>query len=238
MRFGIVGYGSFGKLMADVLSSHGEVSVFSKSQKEISPPAKAASFEEVAKADVVILAVGLDALEDICQRLASVVKPKTIVADVSSVKVKPIEFMQKTLGGKCRILATHPLFGPQTIKGTSLEGENIVVCQLDDDIRQKILEFFEDKLKLKVIEMTAQEHDKEIAWVHGLTFFVGRALMELDPPKSPLVTGYYQKLLDLVELERQHSIELFNTVERGNPYAADIRNKFINELKDINEEIA
>lgn len=237
MRFGIIGYGAFGKLVADVLADFGEVLVFSKSQKEIYSPAKAASFEEAASCDVVVLAVGLNALEEVCQSLSGLVKNKTVVADVSSVKVKPIEIMRKTLGGKCRLIATHPLFGPQTVKDGSLEGESIVVCKVEGNDDKKAVEFFSNKLKLKVIEMSAEAHDKEIAWVHGLTFFVGRGLMGLEPPKSPLTTGYYQKLLDLVELESAHSIELFNTVERGNPYAADIRQRFIHGLQDIDKEI-
>lgn len=239
MTFGIIGYGSFGKLLYDILSAHGEVSVYvrNKAQKPDLSGANFVSFEKAASADVVIPAVGLDSLDEVGKQLAQYVSKDTIVADVSSVKVQPMEILDKNLKSKCRLFYTHPLFGPQTVEGGSVAGKSIVVCPFNDPGQEKIMEFLKDKLQLEVIKMTAEEHDREMAWVHALTFFVGRSLAKLDPPKSRLTTGYYQKLLDLVELEQAHSIELFNTVERGNPYSAEVRKKFIKELLDIDEEI-
>lgn len=237
MKFGVIGYGSFGKLVSEVLSDFGSVCVYSKHLK----PDTEVNFvplDRAAKADVVILCVGLNSLDELSRQLAGLVKKDTLVVDVSSVKVKPLEILQKNLAGKCRILATHPLFGPQTVSDiSSLKGENIVICPFEDKYREKIIGFLEEKLGLNVIEMSAEDHDKEMAWVHGLTFFVGRGLMQLNPPESKLATRYYQKLLDLVELESAHSIELFNTIEKGNPYAAEIRRKFRNELESIDKEI-
>lgn len=239
MTFGIVGYGSFGRLLANALSKHGEVAVYKRSggNEQTDKNIKFADFEQTARADVVILAVGLDSLEGVCEKLAGIVKPKTLVVDVCSVKIKPTKIMNKYLAGKCRILATHPLFGPHTVQADSIAGKCIVVCPNGAEYETKMVDFLENKLKLRVIEMSPEEHDKEIAWVHGLTFFVGRGLTKLDPPKSKLTTGYYQKLLDLVELESTHSIELFNTVERGNPFAADIRKKLLKGLNEIDSEL-
>ncbi|HEX5456051.1 MAG TPA: prephenate dehydrogenase/arogenate dehydrogenase family protein [Candidatus Saccharimonadales bacterium] len=239
MSFGIIGYGSFGKFIAGVLSEFGDTVIASRRETDVPRDAKykAAGFEEAASRKIVILAVGLDALEETSRKLAPHVSEKTIVVDVTSVKLKPIDILTRTLGGKCRILATHPLFGPHTVPGGKLAGQSIVVCPYEFDGRDKIMDFLKNKLGLKVIEMSAEDHDKEMAWVHGLTFFVGRGLMELDPPKSGLSTGYYQKLLDLVELESSHSIELFNTVQRGNPYAADIRRELIGRLESIDAQL-
>lgn len=240
MTFGIIGYGSFGKLLNGVLRNYGEVSVYVRNLNQkpnLKEEANFVSFEEAASAQVVILAVGLSSLDEASKRLAEYISEDTIVVDVSSVKIKPKEILDKNLGGKCRLLYTHPLFGPQTVENGKVAGKTIVVCPFDFNGKEKIMDFIENKMKLKVIEMTPENHDKEMAWVHALTFFVGRGLMKLEPPKSSLTTGYYQKLLDLVELENKHSIELFNTVERGNPYAAEIREKFINELRTIDKEI-
>lgn len=239
MKFGIIGHGSFGKLLADILSEHGQVYVYArnKSSDESDDQKEYVSLEKAASADVVIMAVGLEPLEQVSGQLASLVKKDTIVVDVCSVKIKPTEIITRNLGGKCRLLFTHPLFGPHTAKDGKIAGKSIVVCPFDFKGKEKIMKFLEDKLGLKVIEMTAEEHDQEMAWVHGLTFFVGRGLMELNPPKSDLSTGYYQRLLDLVELESTHSLELFNTVQKGNPFAADIRRELIDKLEMINKEI-
>ena len=85
--------------------------------------------------------------------------------------------------------------------------------------------------------MTCDEHDREMAWVHALTFFVGRGLLELDPPASPLSTHYYNELLDVVNVERTHSMELFYTIQRGNPYAEDMRKKLMASLANLESKI-
>ena len=86
--------------------------------------------------------------------------------------------------------------------------------------------------------MTPDEHDQQMAWVHALTFFVGRGLLELHIPEVQLDTGYYQKLRDLYELEQTHSRALFDTIEAGNPYAASVRQKFQETLQRLDKEIA
>ncbi|MBI5357333.1 prephenate dehydrogenase [Candidatus Saccharibacteria bacterium] len=239
MTFGIVGYGSFGKLLAENLASYGEVLVYSKRDisSDLKKGIRQAEIEEVAKSSLVILSTTLDDLEDTCKKIAPLVDSSTIVADVCSVKVKPAEIMERVLGGKCQLLATHPLFGPQTIKDGQIKGQKIVIHPIKVDNFNQIKSALRDFLRLEVIEMTPEDHDREIAWVHGLTFFVGRALLRTEPPKSELTTGYYQKLMDLVELESSHSIELFKTVELGNPYAEDVRQRFTESIKKLNDEL-
>lgn len=236
MKFGVIGYGSFGRLLTEVLAEYGEVLVYSRSGQSIVTPAKQANLAEISQAKVIILAIELAALDDISRQLAEHINPQAVVVDVCSVKLKPIEILNKNLGDKCQILATHPLFGPQTVEANSVRGKSIVVCS-DLSKQPKIKYFLSEQLRLKIIEMSAEDHDKEMAWVHALTFFVGRGLMKLNPPKSQLTTGYYQKLLDLVELESTHSIELFNTVQSGNPFAGEIRAKLIEQLTVLDREL-
>ncbi len=184
-----------------------------------------------------ILAVGIESLEDVCARLAEKASQKTVVLDVCSVKTVPVSIMKKYLGGKCQLLGTHPLFGPQTVTDNNLAGKKIVLYPIDFINYSVFRMFLESNLRLEIIELDPEAHDREMAWVHALTFYVGRGLMRLDLPKSQLSTAYYQKLIDLVELETSHSIELFNTVELGNPYASEVRQKFVKVLQEIESEI-
>ncbi|MBW3568856.1 prephenate dehydrogenase/arogenate dehydrogenase family protein [Candidatus Parcubacteria bacterium] len=239
MNTGIVGYGAFGEFIAKILVKYGNVLVYSKRDISKSLPNRITqtTIKEVAACRVVIMACGLDEMPIVCQKLARYVNTETVVLDVCSVKTKPVEIMKKYLDGKCQLVATHPLFGPQTVKGTNLNGQKIVIYPLEVKDYNQILTLLRDFLRLEIIEMGPEEHDREMALVHALTFFVGRGLLKLDLPSSPLKTGYYQKLLDLVELERLHSIELFKTIERGNPYAAEVRTRFIKVLSKIDEEL-
>ncbi len=225
---GIVGQGAFGQLLAELFAPHVKVSVFDADNTITSPGIKSASIDEVATAQVVIIATGLDGIETVCGQLASLVTPETIVMDVCSVKVRPTEILHRVLGGKCRLLATHPLFGPQSVsENGGTRGHKIMWHPISGDDFSEIEQFFADVLGVEILKMTPEAHDKEMAWVHGLTFFVGRALMNMSPPHSKLATHYYQKLLDLVDLEQKHSIALFNTIQRGNPYAEEIRQQYL-----------
>ena len=114
--------------------------------------------------------------------------------------------------------------------------QRIVVDPIRVDNTNEIEKFLAS-LGLTVVHMTCDEHDREMAWVHALTFFVGRGLLNIDPPTSLLTTHYYSELLDVVNVERTHSIELFNTIQRGNPYAEEMRKQFIASLTQLENDI-
>ncbi len=239
MRISIFGFGDFGQLITKYLTPHAEVAVYNRNGAKTelieSFGAKPVSLEEAARAEVVILAVTLESLEDTLKAIAPHIAVGALIADVTSVKVKPAAMMQELLPDHCQILATHPLFGPVSA-GESLAGQKIVIdpIRVDDEVA---IEKFLTGLGLKVVHMTCDKHDKEMAWVHALTFFVGRGLLNIDPPASPLTTHYYNELLDVVDVERTHSMELFYTIQRGNPYAEDMRKKLIDSLTSLEVDI-
>lgn len=239
MRISIFGFGDFGQLITKHLVKHAEVNVYNRNNAKTelieSLGAKPVSLEEAAGAEVVILAVTLESLEQTLKDIAPHVVAGALVADVTSVKIKPAAMMQELLPQHCQILATHPLFGPVSA-GNSMVGQKIVIDPIRVDNEAEIEKFLTD-LDLKIVRMTCDEHDREMAWVHALTFFVGRGLLNVNPPASPLATHYYNELLDVVNVERTHSMELFYTIQRGNPYAEDMRKKLISSLTSLEEDI-
>jgi len=235
MRISIFGFGDFGQLITKYLVAHAEVLVYDRNHAKTelikSAGATPVGVAEAAGAEVVILATTLDGLEETLVNIAPRLKPNTLVADVTSVKVRPAEMMQRLLPKHVQILATHPLFG-NVSAAKSLMGHRIII----DPIRVNNLteiEAFLESMGLKIMSMSCDDHDQEMAWVHALTFFVGRGLLNIDPPMSPLATHYYNELLDVVDVERTHSLELFNTIQKGNPYAAAMRERFITSLQEL-----
>lgn len=239
MKISIFGFGSFGQLAAMHLANHAEVLVYdrnkAKTQAITDLGAKPVNLEEAAGANVVILAVNLNVLEKTLEDVAPFIKPGALVADVTSVKVKPAQMMQRLLPQHCQILATHPLFGPQTAS-QSLSGHKIVIDPIRVDNIDQVEKFLHE-LDLEVVRMTCDEHDREMAWVHALTFYVGRGLLNLDPPNSALATNYYNELMDVVNVERSHSPELFETIQLGNPYAKEMRQKFLASLNSLEDQL-
>lgn len=238
--FGIVGYGSFGELLARLLAEYADVVISSRREipdYDLPPHVSVGTLEEVAARDVIVLSNELSVIEENCKQLAKLVKPSSIVMDVCSVKLLPAQYMKKRLGKKCRILATHPLFGPQSVPQVDGHGKKIVWHEVAGGPFPELEELFADKLGLKIIKMPPEEHDKLMAWIHCLTFFVGRGLLEMNPPQSELATNYYERLLDVIEIERRQSYELFRTVQLGNIYSGQIRKELMQRLRDIDDQL-
>jgi prephenate dehydrogenase len=85
--------------------------------------------------------------------------------------------------------------------------------------------------------MSAAAHDKLMAQVHALTFFLARGLSAYGLKANKFQTPSFQMLLDLVELDSKHSTELFETIEIGNPYAKQARADLLDKLNSIHKLI-
>ena len=123
---------------------------------------------------------------------------------------------------------THPLFGPQSLS-TSGASKSVVVTQESGGLADGLLRAWRD-IGINKIDMSAEDHDREMARVHVLPFIIGRSLLTMGITESPVGTGYFGKLLELVDVERHHSPELFKTIQRHNPYASDVRTNLITTL--------
>lgn len=240
LTFGIIGYGSFGELMARLLAQHAQVVAYSRRDipsYDLPINVTMGTIEDVAACDVILLCNELHALEENCKQLVPLVKPSTIVMDVCSVKLLPAQILKNILGKHCKVLATHPLFGPQSVPSGTGHGKKIVWHEVSGGPFSELEDFISKNLGLRIIKMSPEEHDKQMAWIHCLTFFVGRGLMELNPPECELTTNYYEKLMDVVEIEKHHSYELFRTIQVGNVYSGQIRKEFLQRLTELDEKL-
>jgi prephenate dehydrogenase len=238
-ELGFIGFGSFGQFIVPHLRPYFAITVFDKldySEKAKELKVKWGSLEQAASKDLVALAIPVQFLEDLLKEIAGLVKPKSLIFDLSSVKVKPIELMLKYLPPNVDVIGTHPLFGPQSGKN-GIAGLNIVVCPVRTKRDRNLLRFFGHELKLNVLERTPVSHDKQMAYVQALTHFIGRAINEMEIPDVEQKTPAYQFLLDIKRNLGQDSMDLFMTIERENPYAKEVRDQFIEELKLLKRKI-
>jgi prephenate dehydrogenase len=238
---GIIGFGTFGRFMAEQLSPHATVLVSSRRALEAevaSVGAELVDFDEAAQASLVIPCVPVQDLEDVLERLAPLVSHKTTLVDVSSVKVVPVQMMERILPADCQLLATHPLFGPQS-GANGVVGLTMVVwpVRLPAGRFERLKAFLTETLRLKVVEMSPEEHDREMAYVQALTFLIGRVLDELKAPDTPLKTATYQHLLDIRRIVAGDTPELFQTIQLWNPHAAGLRERFAEKLEEIETEL-
>lgn len=237
---GIFGFGRFGKMTATYLAEDFDVLVFNRTDKssEIQKTgARAASLSKVCRQDIVILCVPISTLQEILKKIAPVLKKDVLVVDVCSVKEHPSQWMKDLLPETVSILATHPMFGPDSASD-SLENRKIFLgrVRIKEKLYQKIKSYLSAK-GLIVIESTPKNHDEQIAVSLALTHFIGRALSEFGAGPLNIDTEGYKRLLHILDVVDHDTWQLFYDMHRYNPYAKEKRIAFMEAMKKISDRL-
>ena len=240
MEIGIIGFGRFGKLLTKYLSEDFKVYVSSRSNKDDDIKKNngiPASIEEVCSKDVVIPSVPISKFEETLNGIKGVIKDDSLVIDVCSVKEYPVKLMKKMLPEKIEILATHPMFGPDSA-AESLKGNKIALCRIrvNDERYEKIKSYLKEK-GLIVIETTPEKHDMETAKSLILTHFIGRALIEFGAKNMEIDTEGYKRLMKILDTVKNDTTQLFEDMNKYNKYSKETRDDFIKALNSINRRL-
>lgn len=241
MIYGVIGYGRFGQLWAETLKSFGEVRVYDPNPQRFGTQAssKASTLAEAAAADMVFLTVPISAFEESCKTVRPHLNPKAIVMDCCSVKTHPARVMEQTFPKTQAIIATHPLFGPDSVQHTGgLQGHRIVVCPVHctADQKQHVITLFA-KMGLSPIEATPDEHDRQMARSQGLIHFIGRGLEALHLQSQQLSTPDFQALININAMVVNDAWQLFLDMHRFNPYTKEVRRSFLKQLNALDRSI-
>jgi prephenate dehydrogenase len=240
--FGIIGFGHFGAFLAEALKEHGEVLVTDVDQDKLplfSNGVRAATLDESAGADIVVLAVPFDALPDVLRDLKHSAARDTVIMDVVSTKARATGLLQEHLADHENVIATHPLFGPPSMR--SVAGERIVITFQRGERTKDFRRFLEQDLKLHTVDIPADEHDRRMAYMQALPFFIARALVELEIPElardSVLSIPSFEKLALIASIEQHHSRAMFETSQISNPYAQEARERLLEVLDRLNRDL-
>ncbi len=237
---GILGFGRFGKLMAQYLARDFDVLVYNRSDNAdaiIASGAKPASLEEACRQKMIILSVPISVFRVTLETVAPLLNPDALVIDVCSVKEYPVRLMKDLLPEGVSILATHPMFGPDSA-ADALQGRKIVLCaeRINDSVYQKIKSYLMSK-GLVVIEATPEAHDRQIAVSLALTHFIGRSLAEFGATPLDVDTEGYQRLLHVLGVVENDTWQLFEDMNTYNPYAAESRSEFMAAVERIHQRL-
>lgn len=237
---GIIGFGRFGKLASHYLAEDFEVFVYNRADKssEINATgARAASLETVCRQDIVIPCVPISILRNFLKDIARLIKPDALVIDVCSVKEYPIRWMKQILPTTASILATHPMFGPDSA-ADSLAERKICLCKVRiSETQYRDIKSYLEAKGLVVIEATAEEHDRQIATSLALTHLIGRTLSKYGARRLDIDTEGYKRLLHILGVVERDTWQLFLDMHRYNPYAREKRIEFMEIMKDIHARL-
>jgi prephenate dehydrogenase len=228
----VIGLGRFGRFWAEMLSS--QFSVVGTSRRTIPDlPAAVRQVElpEALTADYIFLCVAISAMPEVLDRIAPHLPPGATVVDTCSVKVFPVAEMEARLPQEVGIIATHPMFGPDSARERTDRLPVITWPVRDAHQRYRDLTARFRLLDMRVEEMTPEAHDREAAFSQGVTHLVGRLLREMALQPSGIATLGYTRLLQVMEQTCNDPVELFRDLQRYNPYTREMRRSFAAALE-------
>ncbi|MDP3988257.1 MAG: prephenate dehydrogenase/arogenate dehydrogenase family protein [Candidatus Levybacteria bacterium] len=229
-KISIVGFGRFGKVLYKFLEGDFIITIFNRSKVSDSNLTKnttiAKDISQIYESDAVFYCVPISSFDQVIKSHKKYFRENQLLIDVLSVKLYPSKVFEKHLkNSKTQALLTHPMFGPDSVKN-GFEGLPIIIDKFkaSDENFRFWKNYFEGK-KLKVIEMTAAEHDKLAAKSQGLTHFIGRLLESDHFKETPIDSLGAKKLLEVKEQTCNDTWQLFTDLQHYNPYTKHMRIK-------------
>ncbi|CAN5463737.1 prephenate dehydrogenase/arogenate dehydrogenase family protein [soil metagenome] len=237
----IIGFGRFGRLWASLLKSDFQITVCDSSPSALehakSLGVEAVSQKDALAAEVIFYCLPISEFAITVALHAPILQTMSndkLLVDMLSVKMHAKETFEREIDSGIQIMLSHPMFGPDSVEQSGLAGQRIMLEKFRTDDQTFI--FWKDyfaKLKLEVIEMTAEEHDKQSASSQALTHLVGRILQKMHLSPSEIDTSNSLKLQEITEQVSRDELQLFLDLQRYNPYTATMRQDFLRAQADL-----
>ncbi|MFK7832860.1 MAG: prephenate dehydrogenase [Winogradskyella sp.] len=149
-----------------------------------------ATFEDLDKADLAILAIPVDASLEILPKVLDHISDTTIVFDAGSTK-EDICAAVKNHPKRRNYLAVHPIAGtehsgPKAAIHNLYKNKTNIICEVEETafkLQEKALKLFSE-LGMRIRYMNPKAHDKHIAYVSHLShisaFMLGKTVIEKE----------------------------------------------------------
>ena len=231
----IIGYGRFGKLLEKYLKQDFKLKIYDKNKQH--SKTKKELYEYLMQTDIIILAVPISEIESVIKEFRNHIQKNTLVIDVCSVKEHPAKIMKKYLPQHVEILATHPMFGPDSAKRT-LKGRKIVLgpIRIKMTTLNKVKQYLARK-QLEIIEMTPKQHDEIAAKTQLLTHYIGHVLIDMKLKKTQIDTEGYKRLMHILGVVENDTWQLFQDMNKYNKYSQSIIKEFNKSQKRVQTKI-
>jgi prephenate dehydrogenase len=193
MKITVVGLGLIGGSMALGLKKRGYAEALIGVDNKLEHLVKALELglvdriallpDAIREADVVVLAVPVDALTVLLPEVLSQVSEKQIVIEVGSTKVPIVESVRNH-PKRARFVATHPMAGteysgPEAAISQLFEGKNCVIVDSQDSDSEAVAtieQLFVEGLGMWLTHLDAKGHDMHTAYISHISHVCSFAL--------------------------------------------------------------
>lgn len=213
----IGGRGQFGSWLSAICYSQGLPILLSDLGTE-------ASNREVARrADIIFITVPIGVTKEVLEEIESELCAEKLVVDLTSVKAPIMSVLSRL---RSEVLSLHPMFAPSV---PSVVGQTCVTCRVRTG---RYADFVEGLLRdagLKLVPMDADEHDKVMAVIQGLTHFqaltAAHCMMQMgfDPTTTVSVSSpVYRLRLAMIGRVLGQDPRLYAEIQVYNPYIPQV----------------
>jgi len=243
MRIAVLGSGKMGVWFAKFFLQEGYSVVLADRNKEKLTKLKqelaveTADFvKAVADADRVLIAVSINAFEDVVKKIAPCIRQGQVVMDICSIKATPVKTMHEHIK-QGLVLGMHPVFGPGS---GGIKHKTFVLTPTNKN-EEKFAKEFQSWLEAHeahVFLMSPDKHDNLMSVVLGLPHFIGLVacdtlLEQHNYPETKKVAGTtYRMLFTLAEATALETPDLYASLQTSLPGIEKMENLFIEKAEE------
>ena len=220
---GFIGYGNLGQLLSGGFSDLYNIVYFDTS-KNLAIKTVHKRIDSIGElvdvSDIILIATPASSFGAVIKQIINCGASDKLIIDVLSTKVLADDIYNNYKDNLNNILSLHPLFGPPSYRNFQKD-LRVVVCKSMGDKSLKFLNLLRNHYNFKLIEITADEHDKHMALHHAVPYVLAHALSKIDFNKNPsnLTIPSEEKLRRIVDIANNESDSLYKTIVSANPYA-------------------
>ncbi|MBP9820754.1 prephenate dehydrogenase [Candidatus Saccharibacteria bacterium] len=231
---GFVGFGSLGSMLGMGFSNKFNIVYYDPNVNDKQNDHKRVDSLKllVKKSDIIIVATPASEFNKVINELVLYDIKDKLIIDVLSTKVLAGRVYKNNSAHFNNILSLHPLFEPPSNK-YFIKDMRIVVCQNDGTKAKEFCNVLKNDYNFKLINKTAQEHDKHMALHHAVPFVLAHVLAKMQFSKNAgdLTIPTEEKLRRIVEIAGNESEDLYRSVVMANPYAQEAINELLQALQ-------
>ena len=197
--------------------------------------------EAVKKADLIYVAIPVDATLAVMEKIMPLINDKQIVADAGSTKFALSEMVKKH-AFRNRFVGTHPMWGtehsgPEAAVHGAFDGKACVICDkenVDVDALDTIENIYR-KIGMHLVYMDAEAHDLHAAYIshisHITSFALANTVLEKereDDAIFELASGGFESTVRLAKSNAAMWVPIF---KQNKENVLDVLNEHIMQLK-------
>ena len=254
MKIAVVGLGLIGGSIAKELNTRslGSIEVFGVDKKEehsqkalqLGLVTEIISLEKACHtSDIIIVAVPVNVIEKILVEILDQIQDSTVVFDVGSTK-KEICHAIKNHKMRHRFVASHPLAGteysgPEAAIMNLFNGKKNIICNKelsDSDAIERTIKVFEF-LGMKSYFLSAEEHDKHMAYVshlsHVTSFALSQTVLEIEKDEKQIFNLASTGFASTARLAKCNPVTWAAIFEKNASYLSEALEVYIQKMKEF-----